>query len=112
MRQKGERSYSKLQRNFNTLEMLPSSSTSQSCRMELGVSEFHTVCVFLKGLENRSERCQATPCQHFCWDTHRAAVYKFSQVTMRGMLRMEMLGTWVQAELWAMLGLQRSNKLP
>lgn len=109
-RQKGERSYSKLQRNFNTLEMLPSSSTSHRCRMELGVSELHTV--YSSKAWKTSERCHTTPCHHFCWDAHRAAVYKFSQVTMRGMLRMEMLGTWVQAELWAMLGLQRSNKLP
>lgn len=58
------------------------------------------------------QRCHDTHCHHLCCDTYRAAVYKFSQVTMRGMPRMETLGTWVQAKLWAVLGLQRSNKLP
>lgn len=81
---------------------------SHRCRMELGVSELHTV--YSSQVWRRD--LQATHCHHFCWDPHRAAVYKFRQVTMRGMLRMEMLGTWVQAKLWAMLGLQRSNKLP
>lgn len=31
---------------------------------------------------------------------------------MRGMLRTDTLGTQGQAELWAVLGLQRSNRLP
>lgn len=44
--------------------------------------------------------------------TLQSSVYKFSQVTMRGTQRTETLGMWVQAKLWAVLGLQRSNKLP
>lgn len=51
-------------------------------------------------------------CPHLCCGTYRAAGPEFNQVTMRGKPRTESLGTWVQAELWAVLGLQRSNKLP
>lgn len=89
--------------------MPPSSSTSHGCRVELGISELHTVFsskVWKTGLK------EATPHTATTFAGILSSVYKFSQVTMRGMLRMEMLGTWVQAKLWAMLGLQRSNKLP
>lgn len=63
------------------------------------------------GAEN-DQKGATTRCPHLCCSTYRAAGPEFSQVTMRGMPRTESLGTWVQAELWAVLGLQRSNKLP
>lgn len=106
----GDRCYPKLQRNSKTQEMLPSSSTSHRCRTEPSVHQAqHSMLLKVWKNDQKDATSHTLPPPLL---RYRAAVYKFSQVTMRGILRMEMLGTWVQAKLWAMLGLQRSNKLP
>lgn len=110
LRQKGTgvipnyREIAKLRRCCQALPHLVGAGQSQV------FTKHHTVCcskVWKNDQKDATSHTLLPPLLRY-----RAAVYKFSQVMMRGILMMEMLGTWVQAKLWAVLGLQRSNKLP